>query len=269
MAAALVEMRGTTSTRLVLELAAARVLLPGAASDISALLARLDRMERRLAATGVPVSPGPASAPAPAEAIPEPAVTAPAPAPAPVAKPQPAAPEPATEPTEPAPAEVVPVASAPGGVATGSVDAAAVRRLWDDVLDAVKLQSRVAFTMLSQYAKVLDADAKTVTLEFTPALFAKQFEEGKAEIFREALKAVAGLDLRLVTVGAAAAPAAAPISSNPRAAAAAAEPEPDDIDDDGSDPAEPGSPRQDPQDAALALLQSGLGAQVIGEIDHS
>jgi DNA polymerase III subunit gamma/tau len=269
MAAALVEMRGTTSTRLVLELAAARVLLPGAASDISALLARLDRMERRLAATGVPVSPGPA----PAAPAPEPVATT-APAPAPVAQPQPAAPEPATEPTESAPAdvapvEVAPVASAPGGVATGSVDAAAVRRLWDDVLDAVKLQSRVAFTMLSQYAKVLDADAKTVTLEFTPALFAKQFEEGKAEIFREALKAVAGLDLRLITVGAAAAPAAAPISSNPRAAAAAAEPEPDDLDDDGSDPAEPGTARQDPQDAALALLQSGLGAQVIGEIDHS
>ena len=53
MAAALVEMRGTTSPRLVLELACARVLLPGAASDTAALLARLDRLERRLSATGV------------------------------------------------------------------------------------------------------------------------------------------------------------------------------------------------------------------------
>jgi DNA polymerase-3 subunit gamma/tau len=278
MAAALVEMRGTTSTRLVLELAAARVLLPGAASDIAALLARLDRMERRLAATGVPGSPPPATAPAPApapapaEAAPEPAASVPA-RPAAVeaqSTPTASAAEVAedVEPADPPPAAVAPVAAAPGGVATGGVDAAAVRRLWDDVLDAVKLQSRVAFTMLSQYAKVLDADAKTVTLEFTPALFAKQFDEGKAEIFRTALKAVAGLDLRLVTVGAAAAPAAVPVSSNPRANATAAESEPDEIDDD-TEPGEPASPRQDPQDAALALLQSGLGAQVIGEIDHS
>jgi DNA polymerase-3 subunit gamma/tau len=273
MAEALVEMRGTTSTRLVLELAAARVLLPGAATDISALLARLDRMERRLAATGVPTAPI-------APAVSEPATSAPAapaaPKPDPV-KPNPVKPESvepevveaeAAEPetAEPAPAQVVPVAAAPGGVATGGVDAAAIRRLWDDVLDAVKPRSRVAFTLLSQYAKVIDADATSVTLEFTPSLFAKQFEEGKAEIFREALKGVAGLDLRLITVGAAAPPAAAPTSSNHRAAEQ--EPEPDDIAEE-SEPGGGATERQDPQDAALALLQSGLGAQVIGEIDHS
>jgi DNA polymerase III subunit gamma/tau len=274
MAEALVEMRGTTSTRLVLELAAARVLLPGAATDISALLARLDRMERRLAATGVPAAPD-VSEPAASE----PAAAVPA-APQAAAEPEPVAAElDPVEPdaaqsapaAEPAPAQVAPVAAAPGGVATGGVDAAAVRRLWDDVLDAVKLRSRVAFTMLSQYAKVIDADATSVTLEFTPSLFAKQFEEGKAEIFHDALKEVAGLDLRLVTVGAAAPPAAAPATPASRAAAAAAEPEPepDDIADEASEPGEGAAERQDPQDAALALLQTGLGAQVIGEIDHS
>jgi DNA polymerase III subunit gamma/tau len=279
MAEALVEMRGTTSTRLVLELAAARVLLPGAATDISALLARLDRMERRLAATGVPAAPD-VSEPAVSEpAVSEPAAAVPA-APQAAAEPEPVAAElDPVEPdaaqsapaAEPAPAQVAPVAAAPGGVATGGVDAAAVRRLWDDVLDAVKLRSRVAFTMLSQYAKVIDADATSVTLEFTPSLFAKQFEEGKAEIFHDALKEVAGLDLRLVTVGAAAPPAAAPATPASRAAAAAAEPEPepDDIADEASEPGEGAAERQDPQDAALALLQTGLGAQVIGEIDHS
>jgi DNA polymerase III subunit gamma/tau len=264
MAEALVEMRGTTSTRLVLELAAARVLLPGAATDISALLARLDRMERRLAATGVPAAPAVSEPAASVPAAPEPAAESVA------AKPDPVEPEAAPAlAAEPAPAQVAPVAAVPGGVATGGVDAAAVRRLWDDVLDAVKLRSRVAFTMLSQYAKVIDADAKSVTLEFTPSLFAKQFEEGKAEIFTDALKEVAGLDLRLVTVGAAAPPAAAPATPASRAAAAAAEPEPDDVADDASGPGEGATERQDPQEAALALLQSGLGAQVIGEIDHS
>jgi DNA polymerase-3 subunit gamma/tau len=276
MAAALVEMRGTTSTRLVLELAAARVLLPGAASDIAALLARLDRMERRLAATGVPGGPAPTQ-----DTAPEPVASTPAPPPVAETQPAPAAasadPTPpadpvepaasATEVVDPAPAAVAPMAAAPGGVTAGGVDAAAVRRLWDDVLDAVKLQSRVAFTMLSQYARVLDADAKSVTLEFTPGLFAKQFDEGKAEIFRTALKSVAGLDLRLVTVGATASATATPVTSNPRAGTVL-EPEPDDIDDEDAQAGEPTS-RQDPQDAALALLQSGLGAQVIGEIDHS
>jgi DNA polymerase III subunit gamma/tau len=261
MAEALVEMRGTTSTRLVLELAAARVLLPGAATDISALLARLDRMERRLAATGVPAAPAVSEPAASVPAAPEPAAESVA------AKPDPVEPEAAPAlAAEPAPAQVAPVAAAPGGVATGGVDAAAVRRLWDDVLDAVKLRSRVAFTMLSQYAKVIDADAKSVTLEFTPSLFAKQFEEGKAEIFTDALKQVAGLDLRLVTVGAAAPPAAAPETPASRAEP---EPEPDDIADEASEPGDGAAERQDPQDAALALLQSGLGAQVIGEIDHS
>jgi DNA polymerase-3 subunit gamma/tau len=266
MAAALVEMRGTTSPRLVLELACARVLLPGAATDISALLARLDRMERRLAVTGVPME-GPGE-PAPVAVVvaAEPAVPA-VPEPAPVPEPE-HVPEP--EPVaEVAPIAVTPLAAAPGGVATGGVDAAAVRRLWDDVLEAVKQRSRVAFTMLSQYATVIDADDRSVTLEFTPSLFAKQFEEGKAEIFREALKEVAGLDLALRTVGGAA-PAVVPTVSPGRSSAGSvALTEPDDSAEDNQEPGQPPAARQDPQDAALALLQSGLGAQVIGEIDHA
>ncbi|HVS68366.1 MAG TPA: DNA polymerase III subunit gamma and tau, partial [Mycobacteriales bacterium] len=65
MATALVDMRGTTSPRLVLELACARVLLPAATDDTAALLSRLDRLEKRLAAGVAPVSaPAPAAKPA-------------------------------------------------------------------------------------------------------------------------------------------------------------------------------------------------------------
>jgi DNA polymerase-3 subunit gamma/tau len=206
------------------------------------------------------------------EAPAAPAAEAPA-AEAPAAE-APAAEPPASEPAPVAdqpPAAVAPQPAAPGGVAAGGVDAAAIRRLWDDVLEAVKQRSRVAFTMLSQYATVIDADSRSVTLEFTPSLFAKQFEEGKAEVFRQALKEVAGLDLALKTVGGAAPTApAAPTGGTTRSAPAIEpEPEPDDIDDGLADPAQPTADRQDPQDAALALLQDGLGAQVIGEIDHS
>ncbi|UQU65199.1 DNA polymerase III subunit gamma and tau [Couchioplanes caeruleus] len=47
----LVEMRGTTAPRLLLELITARMLLPGADDSSGALLQRLERMERRLTLT--------------------------------------------------------------------------------------------------------------------------------------------------------------------------------------------------------------------------
>ncbi|MGJ6980435.1 DNA polymerase III subunit gamma and tau [Aestuariimicrobium soli] len=51
----LTDMRGTTAPRLHLELMCSRVLLPGADVDGRGIHARLDRLERRLADTGVPV----------------------------------------------------------------------------------------------------------------------------------------------------------------------------------------------------------------------
>ncbi|GAA2527999.1 DNA polymerase III subunit gamma and tau [Winogradskya humida] len=48
----LVEMRGTTAPRLLLELITARMLLPGADDSSNALLQRLERMERRFTGSG-------------------------------------------------------------------------------------------------------------------------------------------------------------------------------------------------------------------------
>ena len=48
---ALLEMRGTTSPRLVLELLCARMQLPDASADAAALLQRIERLERRATAT--------------------------------------------------------------------------------------------------------------------------------------------------------------------------------------------------------------------------
>ncbi|MGW4942288.1 DNA polymerase III subunit gamma and tau [Actinoplanes sp. NPDC004185] len=58
----LVEMRGTTAPRLLLELITARMLLPGADDANNALLQRLERMERRLTLTTDEVRPEPATA---------------------------------------------------------------------------------------------------------------------------------------------------------------------------------------------------------------
>ncbi|WP_261563356.1 DNA polymerase III subunit gamma and tau, partial [Frankia tisae] len=60
----LVEMRGTTSPRLMLELILARALLPAASADPAALLTRLERLERRsVLAAPDPAAGYPASAP--------------------------------------------------------------------------------------------------------------------------------------------------------------------------------------------------------------
>ena len=48
----LIQMRGTTSPRLLLELTCAQILLPAASTGEKALLARLERLERQLAAAG-------------------------------------------------------------------------------------------------------------------------------------------------------------------------------------------------------------------------
>src|SRR5439155_4698239 len=57
----LIQMRGTTSPRLLLELMCAQVLLPGASTGEKALAARLERLERRLDGLGsADLSPGPA-----------------------------------------------------------------------------------------------------------------------------------------------------------------------------------------------------------------
>jgi DNA polymerase-3 subunit gamma/tau len=61
----LIQMRGATSPRLLLELMCAQILLPGAASGEKALLVRLERLERRLEGASVTPSVSPAaSAPA-------------------------------------------------------------------------------------------------------------------------------------------------------------------------------------------------------------
>ncbi|MEU7995831.1 DNA polymerase III subunit gamma and tau [Micromonospora sp. NPDC049060] len=83
----LVEMRGTTAPRLLLELICARMLLPGADDSTGGLLQRLERMERRLTLAGTdapPAAAGPAPVAAPPPVRPEaPAPTAAAAAPDP------------------------------------------------------------------------------------------------------------------------------------------------------------------------------------------
>src|SRR5581483_6196040 len=95
----LVQMRGATAPRLLLELMCAQMLLPGASQDHTALLARLERLERGAAPSGRPVTPAASAVPSPAPAVqetaprhvPEPASAPPRQAGPPSPKPQPQA----------------------------------------------------------------------------------------------------------------------------------------------------------------------------------
>jgi DNA polymerase III subunit gamma/tau len=278
MATALVEMRGTTSPRLVLELACARVLLPGAAGDTAALLARLDRLERRMSATGVVESTVP-----PAESTKTAEPLAPAeirlddvPAPAAAADVNPPAAEVPT-----AEAEITPAVTAP----VGALDVVALGRLWEAVLDAVKQRSRTAHALMFS-SQIESLEGKTLTLSFQTPTLATRFANDVADFVIEALKEVAGVDLLLRTTSpsrppsepprpAGGPPSAGPDPGRPSAPRTPppAPPPPDAIDLDQDDVDEvtdlDAPPPADPADSALALLKEGLGAQVIGEIDRT
>ncbi|GAA0197199.1 hypothetical protein GCM10008944_13270 [Cytobacillus oceanisediminis] len=103
--AALTEFRGATAPRLLLELMCARILVP--ASDASGVVARVDRLEKRLSMGGVPAASAATGADAPADA--QPSAAAPAPA-----QPAPAQPAPAQPgPTQAAPAQGAPARQTP------------------------------------------------------------------------------------------------------------------------------------------------------------
>jgi DNA polymerase-3 subunit gamma/tau len=166
----LVDMRGTTAPRLVLELLTARMLLPGADDSQAALLQRMERMERRLTLAGA--EPAPATT---ASETADPAVrsTGTTSSPRPVERP-PAVQrsDPSTAPTERPPA--APTTAAPTtSVAApkvpssppGALDAAAVRRIWDEVLTMVRRKSPRAAAVVRE-ATVRDVDGDNLVLLF-------------------------------------------------------------------------------------------------------
>jgi len=246
MSQALVDMRGTTSPRLVLELACARVLLPGATSDTSALLARLDRLERRLSVTGAPTQPNPVSETGQSEpTVSESTVSESTDAVREETVEQPVTPEPASAP--------------------GAFDLVAVRRVWPDLLDTVNRKNKTA-TALLRNAEPAAVDAKSLTVAFTTSQLANMFAE-KSAFLKEALAETFGVDLAIVVTvgGTPAAESGQATSAAPSKPAEAAPPQEDvDVDDDPVDEPE-AAPAHDP----IALVQSGLGGQVIGEIDNA
>ncbi|TDD08114.1 DNA polymerase III subunit gamma and tau [Saccharopolyspora terrae] len=256
------EMRGATAPRLLLELLCARMLLPAVSDSETALLQRLERVERRMtiapgeAPAAEPGAAAPVSndgdkpkrvfqrpheraaagtaqeAPAPKPAETPAAQEKPAPAPAPEPAPQrsaaqaetpaaapqpqrpaepPRPPEPAPEPAQPAAsAPAAPAASQPAASAPNGFDAAAVRRVWTDVLQGVAKRNRPTQALLLN-ATVQDLNDGVLVLSMPTSGLVKQLaQQRRLDFVRESLREVVGGEWDIQCVEAGAAPPARP-----------------------------------------------------------
>jgi len=211
----LLEMRGATAPRLLLELLCARMLLPSVSADESALLQRLEQLERRstVAADGQPraalpperfqrpsqrtaAPAGAAAAEAPRPAAPPPPAPPAEPPAAPASRaatPEPPAPEPAPQPTPQPSAQPAPQPAAqPVPPAADTIDATALRRIWPDLLAAIRKISRSTEAMLMN-ATVQSVDGSTVVLAHTAEALARRLSEPRnADSIAAALHEVLG-----------------------------------------------------------------------------
>jgi DNA polymerase III subunit gamma/tau len=282
--AGLTEMRGATAPRLLLEVVCARLLLPSASDAESALLQRVERIETRLDMS-IPAGEQPVQQPA--YVRPSAAAAQPKPAPTPVVAAEPTpAPEPVApppSPPEPAPMEPA-VEEAPAAVGSTEPNAAAVRTLWPTVREKVKQRSRSTEAMLAG-ATVRAVEGNTLVLSHESAPLAKRLsEQHNADIIAEALKDALGVNWRLRCEAGGPVAAAAPVAPSappppierPRRVVPPPPPPVEPTADEESDQrAEEESmlaeanqdddltPRRDPEEAALELLQSELGARRI------
>lgn len=90
--------------------------------------------------------------------------------------------------------------AAPAG-AGGPVGLADIRRLWPEILEAVKSKRRFAWIMLSQNAQVIAIDDQTLTLGLVNAGARESFaRSGSDDILRQAMVDTIGVDRRVEAV---------------------------------------------------------------------
>ena len=271
-------MRGATAPRLLLEVVCARLLLPSASDTESALLQRVERIETRLDMSIPADEAAPSQAGAPPKQYARKSRSAPAPAPkaepapppdpkpvpeAEAAPPPPPAPEPPPSPPPVrAPADPV-VEAPPTPPVAGELNAASVRSMWSTVREKVRQRSRTIDVMLAG-AIVRAVEGDTLVLSHESAPLAKRLvEQRNSDVIREALKDALGVDwkIRCEAGGAPAVAAPEPERVAPSAPAPRDDDEEDMLAEAGSDTSD--APRRDPEEAALELLQSELGARRI------
>ncbi|MGH3833021.1 MAG: DNA polymerase III subunit gamma and tau [Pseudonocardiaceae bacterium] len=188
----LAEMRGATAPRLLLELLGARMLLPTVAEGDGAVLHRLERLERRLTAQPATAQPATAQPDVSAQTPPHTMrVAAPAPVPAPA---RPAPPEPDVTRLETQRPQAQSPAQAQSQPSAGQLDVAAVRGVWQALLDAVREQSRATQALFSNStASAVQGSTLVLTLPTAP-LARRLGEERNVEMIKRALRDVLKVD---------------------------------------------------------------------------
>jgi DNA polymerase-3 subunit gamma/tau len=212
----LTEMRGATAPRLLLELVFARILLPGGEEAARSLAARLERLERLGPPAGAAAAAPVAAQPAPeAGSVAQPPVAGYAADPgqaAPAAQPPQSAPAAQSGPslaphpwrnTPAAPSAAAPASapqrSANAGPSGPPVDVPTIHARWEEVLDRVRAQSRVAWTMVStDNAHVVGVEGRTIQLGFKIPTLRQNFPGSRYEdTLRQVLGEVFGGEWRV------------------------------------------------------------------------
>jgi DNA polymerase-3 subunit gamma/tau len=197
----LVEMRGATAARLILELVVARMLLPSASDTEAAVLQRVEQLERRpvgqVAAATAPATAG-STAVAP---VPVPAAQAPAAEPPGkpafqrpsqrAAQPEPA--QPAAAPNRPEPAAVTAPLPAPEPVAEpAGTDITVIRHRWSELVAAVRSINTVTAAMLAS-ALVVEVEGTSIVVSHPSAQVAGRLAEPRnAGVITQAFGKVLG-----------------------------------------------------------------------------
>ena len=179
LAEGLLQMRGATAPRLILELICGRISLPGIDTEGEGLLARIERLERQgnLATVTSAV--------------------------ASVKNEEVKAKEVKREVKEEIKKEVqsVKVEEIKKAAPVGSADIAALRRLWPDVIENVKKRRRLTWSLLSASAQILSVDDKTITIAIVNAGARDSFIRSESEpILSGAFVDVVGIERKIELV---------------------------------------------------------------------
>ena len=297
---ALIEMRGTTSPRLVLELLCARMLLPDASTDSAAVLQRLERLERRFTAAGSTEPAAPPSTPTRPTAPParpvaaerahaaqptatvqpqveqRPAATVPAaevapptstptptspPKSPPAAKPEtPAASEPAAQPAARAEEPPAEQPAAPPS-SDGRLDSTDMRRLWPQVMEAIGRSSKTIWAMLDG-SQVVESGNGQVVLGVAPSLARRLAEERNVAAIGAAITGLVGGTWRVTVQPSDGKPGRA-ASGSESPASAPGDSDPRDDDDYEPVPSAGAKPATDPEVEAIRLITSEFDARPV------
>ena len=218
----LTAMRGATPPRLILELVAGKITIAQGDSSDTGLIARVERLERQSGFEVVSAAPKSVNKEIKTEAK---AIEKAAP-------------------KAPAKSETTLDAPVKSERAPASIDIAALRRMWPDVIESVKRKRRLTWSLLSASAQILNVDNEQITIGIVNAGARDSFIRSESEqILIDAFVEVTGIKRKIEVV--------VDTSTTTNNQSARVDEDPDD----------------EVRLSGTELLMKELGARVIGESD--